>query len=880
MRLERWIYTVPLRLRSLFRGERVDRELDEELQFHVQRLTDEHIARGASPAEARLAALRAMNGVEQRKEECRDTRRVRLVQDVLQDLRYAGRTLLRSRGFTAAAIVTLALGIGASVAAFTVVNGVLLRPMPFPESDRLFLLSHTEIGPFMSQPGLADSQYLEFRASDRLFAHLAAFTIAYGASLTAPGDPSIVRASRVTTEFFAALRVAPAIGRTFGAGDDQPGRDHIVLLSDALWRSRFGADPVVSGREITLDGVRHTVVGVMPPGFDFPGEAAIWTPMAIRSDRGNSLLYPVLGRLKPGVSVAQAQAEFDTIVRQAAKPETDARWISGVIPVKELMVRDIRRPLEIFAGAVGFVLLIACANVANLLLARATSRQREIAIRAALGASRARLVRQLLTESVLVSFAGGLCGILLARWGVPALLALAPKGRIPRTDLIHVDGQVLGFALVVSLLTGIVFGLAPALRMTRGRFSGSLLPGGRASVAGQDRLRAALVVGEIALALVLLTGAGLMLKSFLRLRAVDTGFRPENVLTLTVDLPRAVYPTAQKLQAFHQETLLRLSTLPGVLGVGAVNFRPLGTMLISGDFQIEDGPPIVGDIRADKPAVSAGYFSAMGIRLVRGRDFTERDDAKGAGVAIVSRTVARMISPSEDAVGRRITLESNPKPEDWVTIVGVVDDVKQWGPSQPAHMAIYRPFLQVTRPFFLSHMTFAVRTPSDPLALAPALRSVLRSVDRNQPAQSIASMADVMAAATADPAFQARLLGGFAVLALLLALVGTYGVLAYSVAQQTHEIGLRMALGARRRAVMWMIIRRTLVLGGLGVAIGTLGALWAARLLATFLFEIEPTDPATFGAVALMILLAALAAGFIPARRATRVDPLVALRHE
>jgi predicted permease len=879
MRLERWLYTVPLRLRSLFRGHDVDRELDEELSFHVERLTEEHVASGLSPADARRAALRAMHGLEQRKEECRDTRRVRLVEDVVRDLRYAGRTLLRSRGFTGAAIVTLALGIGASVAMFTVVNGVLLRPLPFPEPDRLFLLSHIEIGPFMTQPGLADSQFVEFRESDRLFSHVAAFTRGHGASFTAPGEPSIVRASRVTTEFFAALRVAPATGRTFESGDDQPGRDQIALLSDGVWRSRFGADPAVVGREITLDGIRRSVVGIMPPGFNFPSDAAVWIPMALRSDRGNSLMYPVLGRLKPGVAVAQAQAEFDTIVRQAARPETDARWISGVIPLKELLVRDVRRPLEIFAGAVGFVLLIACANVANLLLARATGRQREIAVRAALGASRARLVRQLLTESALVSLAGGACGVLLARWGVPALLALAPKGRIPRMEFIQVDGRVLAFALVLSLLAGIVFGIVPALRITRTRVRGSLLPGGRASFAGQERLRAALVIGEIALALVLLTGAGLMLKSFLKLRAVDVGFRPENVVSLTVDLPETTYPAARDLQAFHQDTLLRISALRGVVGAGAVNWRPLGTMVLSGDFQVE-GTPIAGHISADKLAVSPGYLAAMGIRLIRGRDFTTRDDGNAAGAAVVSRSVARLLSASEDVVGRRITLESNPEPEDWATIVGVVEDVKQWGPSQPAHMAIYRPYLQVTRPFFLRHMTFAVRTASDPLELAPALRSVLRSVDRNQPAQSLAAMSDVMAAATAEPAFQARLLGTFAALALLLALVGTYGVLAYSVAQRTHEIGLRMALGARSRAVMWMVIRRTLVLGGLGVAIGTIGALWASRILSTFLFEIQPTDPGTFAVVALLILLAALAAGFIPARRATRVDPLVALRHE
>jgi putative ABC transport system permease protein len=880
MRFERWLYTVRLRVRSLFRSGQVERELDEELQFHLERRIEEYVASGLSAADARHAALRALGGVEQRKEECRDTRRVRLIQDAGSDLSYALRILRRSPAFTTAAVGTLALGIGATVAMFTVVNGVLLRPLPFPEPDRLVLVTHTPRGPFITQPGLLDRDYLAFRQHAQAFEHLAAAS-SYTTKLTGAGDPSIVTTARVTTDFFATLGVLPAAGRTFAAGDDAPGQDDLVVLSDSLWRGRLGADPSMVGRAITLDGRRRTVVGVMPAGFSFPRDREAWVPQLIRIDPGLTMMTLVLGRLKPGVRLAEATAEFETLARQFQhQPDDDGTpWIRGVLPLKELIVGDIRRPLEIFAGAVAFVLLVACANVANLLLARASGRRREIAVRAALGASRSRVIRQLLTESALVSLAGGACAIVLALWGVPTLLALAPNGRIPRMELIQIDGRVLAFALAVSLATSVVFGLAPAFRVTRDRWRDSLLPGGRTSMAGHDRLRSTLVVAEIALALVLLTGAGLLLKSFLRLRGVDPGFRPDNVVTLTVDLSGSAHSTWQQLQAFHTATLARLSVLPGALAAGAVNWRPLGDMLIRGDFQIEGGPTVPEEFNPDKPAVSAGYFSAMGIRLVSGRDFTEQDTTSSAGVAIVSRTVARMF-PAENALGRRITLQTRPKPEDWLTVVGVVDDVKQLGPTEPSHAAIYQSYLQVRRPFFLSQMTFAVRTASDPLHLAPAIRTVLREVDRNQPAQSIASMADVLSAATAEPRFQSRLLGIFAMLALMLALVGTYGVLAYSVAQRTHEIGVRMALGARRSTVLWMVIRRTLMLGAAGVAIGTVGALWATRVLATFLFDVTPTDPATFFAVAVLILCSALVAGLAPARRATRIDPLVALRHE
>jgi predicted permease len=875
MRLERWLYTVPLRFRSLFRRNQVEQELDEEFRYHLERLTEDHIARGLSPADARLAARRAMIGIEQRKEECRDTRRVRFIEDALQDLRYGARTLARLPGFTVAAILTLALGIGASVAVFTVVNGVLLRPLPFPEAERLFLIAHSPSGP-LARPSLADADYLAFRESDRSFEHVAAFSN-YNGNLVGRGDPAVISVGRVTAEFFDVFRMPPALGRTF-LRDDEKEAGHQIVLSNELWRARFAADAGIVGQTITLDGEPRTVIGVMPAGFDFPNNAVAWTLYAIKLDPHRGLATPVVGHLKAGVTRAQAQAQFETMARHLSNWSGE-KLVSGILPLKELLVGDVRRPLQIFAGAVLFVLMIACANVANLFLARAAGREREIAVRAALGARRGRLIRQLVTESLLLSLAGGVCGILLAWWAVPALLSLAPAGKIPRLDMIRVDGWVLAFTVGLSLITGLLFGLVPALRITRSSSHESLAPGMRPSVRGQERLRAALVIAEIALALVLLTGAGLMLESFLRLRAIDPGFHPNNVMTLTVDLPESTYPTADRMQAFHHALLQRLAVLPSVTDASAVNWRPLGTMLMRGDFYAA-GPAVHADFAVDKHAVSAGYFRTMGIRLLRGRDFNAGDTVSSAPVAIVSQTVARLLESSGNAVGRRVTLEDRPRPQDWLTVIGVVDDVRHWGPAQAPHPAAYRPYLQVQQPFFLRHMTFAVRSASDPLVLAPALRAAVRMVDTNQPATSVGLMEQVLEAATAEPRFQARLLATFAILALALALIGTYGVLAYSVVQGTHEIGVRMALGARSRTVVWMILRRTLLLTTVGITLGIVGALATTRLLGTLLFEITPTDPGTFSAVAMAILIAALAAGFIPAQRAARVDPLVALRHE
>src|SRR6266542_157138 len=823
MAIPRWCYRVSMRLRSLVHAGTLDRELDEELQFHVDRLVEAHLARGLSPEAARREALLAIGGIEQRKEECRDARRVRFIEDVLQDLRYAARTLRRAPAFTTASILTLTLGIGTSVAMFTVVNGVLLRPMPFPEADRLYLVALYPKSFLMRQPGMTDRDYVWLRDQrDHPFQHLAAFTT-YKGNLVGAGDPAVIIVGNVTTEFFDAVGVTAAMGRTFLADDSQEGRERTVVLSDQLWRTRFGSDQAIVGKQMTLDGMHRTVIGVMPAEFDFPGKATAWTPLIIRFDPGNSLMFPVLGRLKRGITIGQARAAFDTVIGTlpgGPSPAERAEWVTGVLPLKELLVRDIRRPLQIFTGAVLLVLLIACANVANLLLARASGREREIAVRAALGASRTRLIRQLLTESALLAFVGAALGILLARWTVPLLLALVPAGRIPRTEMIRIDGPVIAFAIAGGAATGIVFGLAPALRLTRRRFAGTWLPGGRSVIAGQDRFRAALVIGQIALALVLLTAAGLLANRFLRLRAVDPGFHTDNVVTMSIELPESVYSSPERLHAFHQDVLARLSHLPNVAAAGVVNWLPLGDLYLYGDFKVDGGMPNAG-FDVDKPAVSPGYFGAMGIRLRRGREFNEHDNASSPGVAIVSRTVAKTLDPSEDVIGKRVSLKTRPNPQDWLLVVGVVDDVKQLGPSHASHAAIYQPYLQVGQRFFLNQMTYVIRTASEPLGAIPGIRNVLRAVDKDQPATSIGLMNDALEAATAEPGFYAKLLGTFALLAMILALVGTYGVVAYSVAQRSHEIGLRRALGARDSSVLWMVIRRTLMLGAAGVVIGT-----------------------------------------------------------
>jgi predicted permease len=553
--------------------------------------------------------------------------------------------------------------------------------------------------------------------------------------------------------------------------------------------------------------------------------------------------------------------------------------VAEILPMKYLLVGKIRKSLLIFMGAVGFVLLIACANVANLLLMRGTSRQREIAVRSALGASRWRVIRQLLAESTLLSLGGAAAGILLAISGVPALLALAPAAGVPRIEEIHLDGSVLAFTLLLGGFTGILFGLVPAFQSTGLKVRNSLGQSGPTLTARRARLRSILVISEIALALVLLTGAGLMLKSFLLMRSVDPGFRTENILTMTVDLPDASYPTAAAIRAFHAGVLAKLSNLPGVAAAGAVNFMPLQPFLVQGDFHLEGGRKLPRDYIVAKPAVSPDYFRVMGIRFLKGRGFTDEDNSSGPGVAIVSQSVARTLWPGEDPIGKRLTMEDEPKPQDWLTIVGIVDDVRQQSLADQPLPAIYQPYQQVTRSFFLSHMSFVVRGAANPQSIAAGLRDVLHDVDKNQPV-SIAALTDLADADTAEKWFQARLISTFSLLALLLAAIGIYGVLAYAVTERTREIGIRMALGAKKGDITRMLLKRTLVLVLAGVALGGCGALALTRVLAKFLFEVKPNDPATFLSVAAILTAVGIVAGLLPARRAIRVDPVVALRWE
>jgi putative ABC transport system permease protein len=744
----------------------------------------------------------------------------------------------------------------------------------------LFLISYKPTNnPFIPPgPDMSDRDYLEFRRQDRVFESIATFG-KEPVTLTGAGDAVVVNALTVTPDFLRVLRVHPAIGRDFlpeGQADT-----NVVLLTDQLWHSRWGGDATIAGKAITLDGVSYTVAGVMPPGFTFQ-DAELWKRMEVRFDPHNAYMRPVMGRLKRGASPKQAQAELQAFAarRPLDKGEHRDDFVTRILPLRELFAADARKLLLIFAGAVAFVFLIACANFANLLLIRGASRKQEIAVRAALGASRWRLIRQLLAESTMLSLAGGILGVVVSMAGVRVLLALLPPGKIPRTGDIQLDRWVLVFTFGLSLVTGLVFGLAPALQATRRQLWEAVSEGGRSITGRHERLRGALVTAEIALALVLLTGAGLLVRSFLRMRSVNPGFRSANILAATVDLPDSRYRTAAQMRALDERVLARLSVVPGAESVAAVNWIPFKQELVRGDFQIEGGRHLPRGFLVDKPVVSSGYFRTMGIGVLSGRGFTERDNMTAPWVAIISESVARHLWPGGDAIGKRISMEDEPKPGDWLTIVGIVRDVRQQSLADTPSASVYQPYRQVNQPFFLSHMSFVVQTRESSVAMASEIRTVIHKMDQELPTQSITTMEAIIADTMTEPRSQTRLLGMFAIMALLLAAIGIYGVLACSVAERTHEIGIRMALGAEEKDVLWMVLRRTLVLTGSGVLLGALGALAVTRVLAKFLFEVTPTDPLTFSAVTVILLIVAALSAWIPAQRAARVYPLVALRFE
>ena len=834
-----------------------------------------------------------------------------------QDLRYGLRMLWKKPVFTLIAILTLALGIGANTAIFSVVNSILLRPLPYPEPEQLVLINH-DYPLIKLKASVSAFGYRHYRDNAKSFEHIVALSN-NSYNLTGGGDPERINAVNVTANFFPLLGATAAQGRVFIQDEEQDGRNRVVVLSEPFWRRRFGGRAEVLNQTITLNGENYTVIGIMPPGFRFGNEIGfttdIWLPLtfppAILTSNSltNEFLF-VLARLKNGVSFQQAQGELDGLAdglrTQYMQGATRQNWGLTIQAFNEMIVGDIRTPLWILLGAVSLVLLIACANVANLLLARATERHKEIAIRIALGAGRGRVVRQLLTESVLLAVTGGLIGFGLAAWGV-SLLAKLEQLRVPRLQEIGLDSRVLLFTLGVSVLTGVIFGLVPALQTTRTDLHETLKEGGRqGSSLSRGWMRSAFVVIETALALMLLIGAGLLLRSFWHLQQVSPGFDPQNLLTMNLSLPDYRYREPQQRMAFYQQALEQIRALPGVVSAGATSILPLSGSNSSGSFRIE-GRQVAQNESAphgDRWAVTAGYFETMKIPLIRGRFFDQRDTpdapaatpaaaASGAtpvptaptpaapasfapSVAIIDADLAQKYWPNEDPVGKRITFEGprdNPK---WREIVGIVGHVKHRSLEGESRVQYYIPHPQ--RP--TAGMNLAIRTTGKATDLTGAVRAVLAGLDRDLPVFRVNTMEQYVADSMTLRRFTMTLLGIFAVLALVLASVGLYGVLSYSVTQRSHEIGVRMALGARAADVLRLVVRQGMVLAGLGIALGLLGAFALTRVMKTLLFGVSAADPLTYLVIAGLLAGIALLACWLPARRATRVDPMIALRYE
>jgi predicted permease len=810
------------------------------------------------------------------------------VRSFLADARFALRGLRRSPGFTAVAVLTLALGMGATSAIFTVVDGVLLRPLPYRDPDRIVTVLHGGNGP------VAPANYLDWRAGSRSFASTAAAQ-AWGTTLTGRGPAeSIAPALQVTADLFAVLGVPAALGRTFRPGEDQPGAARTVVLGHRLWQRLFAADPQIVGQTLVLDGTPHQVIGVMPAGFEFAPfwvrNAELWAPLdlgARRQDRNGESLR-VFARLAPGVSRAEAQAETTALWQRLARQypgDTRADVVIGSLHDKA--VGKVRRPLLVLLAGVGFVLLIACANVANLLLARAAGRRKEMGIRTSLGAGRGRLVRQLLTESLVLALAGGALGLLLAHTGVQVLLALGPRD-LPRLESIALDGRVLAFSAAVCLGTGLVFGLAPALAISRD-LQGSLRDGGRGATEGigRHRARGLLVVSEMALAMVLLIGAGLMIRSFARLRAVDPGFDPRGVISVSVPQPSLGDPLtpltpelrlqrAAQRRDFARVLLARMRALGGVASAGGINHLPISGDLWMRELAVEGAPaPAHGEEpRAIYRVITPGYIPTLGLTLLEGRDLTERDDQGAPGAVIVNETLARRLWPGQDPLGRQLRVEDGgPNPR---TVVGLVRDVKQREWTAPAGPEMYLAYLQNPS----SSLTLVVRAAGAPLALAPAIQQEIAAVDPRLPAARPRLMEAVVADAVGQPRFNLLLLDVFAGIALLLAAVGIYGVMAYAVSRRRQELGIRLALGARRGQILTLVLSDGMRLAAAGVAVGLLAALALTRMMGALLYEVSATDPATFAALAVVLTSAALLACYLPARRATSIDPMTALRQE
>ncbi|HEY6119657.1 MAG TPA: ABC transporter permease [Pyrinomonadaceae bacterium] len=806
------------------------------------------------------------------------------MENLVKDIRFAMRGLLKRPGFTAIAVVTLALGIGANTAIFSTINALLLKPLPFPQLDRIVALWDTVPNRGVERNEVTVANYLDWRAQNNTFEQLAIYRW-WSTNLTGADAPERVQGFQVTANFLDAVGVKPVMGRNFSEEENQPGKDAVAILTYSLWQRRFGADPNIVNKTIATNGVTRTVIGVMPPEFNFPKGAEIYSPIAItpelsRSRDNHSFLG--VGRLKQGVSVQAAAADLGRIATQLEKqyPETNTGRGVVVYPILQDTVRMYATALWILMAAVGFVLLIGCANVANLMLARAAGRQRELALRAALGASRFRIIRQLLTESVLLGIAGGALGILIGYWGVDLIRTASPGEAAryaPGWNHMGINFPVLVFTTLLSMLSGVLFGLAPALQLSKPDLNNALKEGGRQATSSSHRLRGLLVVAEVALSLILLASAGLLIRSFIQLLKTDPGFNPDNLLTMNLVLPAAKYKEESQRADFYSDLLQRMNQLPGVTSAAIVNHLPLGGSNSSTSFLVEGvpEPPPGQEFDGRYRVCSPGYFHTMGISVLKGRSFTDQDKAGAPLVIIVNETLARKYWPNDDPIGKRMRysgpLEQNP----WMQVVGVVQDVK------------HELNLAVTPDFYVPHaqdawqsMVLVARTKVEPAAMAAPIRQVLWSIDKDQPVFDVRTMGEVRAISLALYSFSSVMLGIFAVLALVLAAIGIYGVMAYAVTQRTHEIGIRMALGARGSDVLKLVVSNGMGLAVIGVVIGLAGSWALTRFISSLLVGTSATDVWTLSVVSLSLLSVALLACYIPARRATRVDPLVALRYE
>jgi putative ABC transport system permease protein len=876
------------RLLGSLRKKRLEGQLSDELQFHIEMRTQEFVASGMVPEEARHKAQRLFGNQTLLKEMTREMDAIDWIETLWQDLRYAVRILSKSPAFTAVAVITLALGIGANTAIFSVVNGVLLRPLSFPDSDRLMLIFETT--PEFSQNSVAYLNYLDWRKENRSFTDMGTFR-GDDFNFTGAGEPEHLKGKYVSASLFPVLGVSPILGRNFLPEEDRQGAGCAVMLSYSFWKRRFAADPNILGKTLTLSAASCAVVGVLPRDFRFHEEARVYVPIEqwnafeLRSRESHPGLG-VIGRLKPGVTMSATQAEMTSISGAIARryPMTNAGHGAKVVRMKDDMVGYIRPTLLLLAGAVGFVLIIACANVANLLLSRATARKREFAIRAALGAGRGRVVRQLLTESVLLSLGAAMIGLLLARWGTSFVLAAAPDS-LPRSEEIAIDPFVLLFTLAVSILTGVLFGLAPAFHGANDNPQESLKEGARGAGGGRHRTEGIFVAVEVGLAVILLAGAGLMMQSIWRLWQVDPGFNTRNLLTAQVAVSPQVMASPPAIRLAYRQMLGRVVAIPGIQWAAVTMVVPLSERDNEIGFWEGVGPqPAPGGMT---PAmfyiVTRDYLKVMQIPLQRGRFLTDRDNVASPPVVVVDDVLARHVFPSQDPVGRQISLQVLGP----VQIVGVVGHVKHWGldsdDTAKIRDQIYFPFLQVpdkSMSEVVTGLTLALRTGPEPMSLVSAVRAQVAGPTQDQPIYTVRTMEQIIAGSLAERRFAMLGLVIFAATALLLAAVGIHGVMSYAVSRRTHELGIRAALGASRREIVWLVLYQGMRPAVIGMTGGLISAFALTHLMSGLLYGVRPADPATLATVTVFLGGIALAACYVPARRATRVDPLVALRHE